>query len=240
MKSKSKRKNSQTKADNGWVSTEMRWGNTNAHQSVVGVTLSKESYHQSCRTLPYDRFIEISVTGNLFWLIISGNPSKEKLERAWGDILEEYGSLAKTEKSKSIFECWRSIEYTHFRIKYVQRCIAFLQEYYDEEIALSLVELGFDFIQKNDDTKEYFRQLQMLELEAGALIVKLGQLQAEYQRLSPQGEELRMRDRQEFERELAILEKHMGFGIKKDTTTVFEFVVKMNVLMETANKLKSK
>lgn len=58
----------------------------------------KESYYKTIHDLPLSKFIDCIVDGNLYALIISGDPTKEQLAEAWDFILGQYTELVGTQE----------------------------------------------------------------------------------------------------------------------------------------------
>src|SRR5687767_1729909 len=96
----------QTKRENGLQSQLM---DKSSEQTLRQASQLRNTYHQSCQTLPYSKFIDAMVSGNPIFLVIKGHPSAEELERAWDEIKSEYADTIKTIKSKSIFECFHKM-----------------------------------------------------------------------------------------------------------------------------------
>ncbi len=165
-------------------------------------------------------FIEVSVTENYS---LVGGPEK------WEEILCEYADNVRSPKSENIFDCWRKIRFIEFKIEFVQTALSVLNDFYSERVALCLVELGFDYIENNQDTTVYRRSLQRLETEAKVLLVLYNQYQAEYASLNKSSGDSK-RNRMDFEKEMAILRKD-GYKIKK-STTVLEMCAIINTFIE--------
>lgn len=153
-------------------------------------------------------FIEVSVTNN--FSLVGG-------EDKWEDILCEYADNIHSPKSDNIIECWNKIKFIEAKIKFVGIALDILKDVYLEKIVLCLCELGFDYIENNQNVVAYHKSLEMLDIEARVLIVLLNQYQTEYISLAGNSENIK-RTRMDFEKEMAILRK-AGYKIKKNTTT---------------------
>jgi hypothetical protein len=188
----------------------------------------------------YDKFQEICLTGNLFWLIIEGEPDEYDLLEAWQNIIDEYCELVKTPKTNGIADCYKRIEHCHFKIKFTERCLEFLYDWYDEEVAMFLMEIGLSFPVRIDDTSLYYKQLERIETQAKSFVVELANLEIEYKRLNPEQEHALKKTEVDYEKDIAILSQFMGYRIDKRTTSVTEMCAIMNLFTEHNNLLKQK
>lgn len=199
-------------------------GNNILLQTNPQESQSNNTYHQSCKTLPYGKFILIMVNQEFSYLIISGTPNKEKLQETWHNILDEYSDLIHTDKSDTILQIYKKMQYNIWKQNFLAATLDTLKDRYDEEVALMVCNLGYDLIQPLKDRELYLRQIYMIEIESQNLVVLLNQYYNEYKRLCPEGEgntEIG-RTEMDYEKELAILSKFYGSRIKKNKITVFE------------------
>ena len=109
-----------------------------------------------------------------------------------------------------------------------------MKDFYSEKVALSLVEMGFDYVEdKRGD--EYTKQLELLEREAMAQVVMLNQYYKEYENMS-QGAAESSRTFMDFEKDIAVLRK-LGYKIG-NKTTVFEYCAVVNAFIDENKKRK--
>jgi hypothetical protein len=235
-KNKKKRKSLQIKAENGLVSTKMNLENNKSLLHPAKDISLKPTLHRSCKTLKYYKYIKISVTGDVSLLKIGGDPTNEEMASAWQEILIEYSGLIKTEKTNSIFKLWEKIEEARCKLRFINICLDYFSEFYDEEIANELVLHGYDFIEWYDDQERYNKQLILLENESKTLIVLLNQYYNEYKILSPDNETI-TKDEMYYEKELAVLTKE-GYRVNKKKNTVFEYAAAVNAFIEQNKRLK--
>ena len=187
-------------------------------------TFQESGLHPTCETLKYYTYIEVSVTDNFD--LVGG-------EENWSEILQEFSSLIKTEKSNSILECWKKINVAERKMEFVESTLLFFKEWYSEPVALALVEMGFPYIQNLENTEDYRRQLELVDIQVRAQIVFLNQYYQEYSALT-KGASLEKRDRMDYQKEMAILRKD-GYKINKKTT-VFEMAAIINSFLEEHKK----
>lgn len=222
------------KAAGGLPSTEMNWENCGTFgQTRPPVTPSSNTYHQSCQTLLLSHFWEIMLTGNLRWLIISGQPSEQQLLDAWEAIVAEHSELVKTDKSNNLFDLYHKISNTEWQLALVDKCLNALKQQYDADIAAILNDRGFGIVEPSDDREVYLRSLYAIETDAKTLIILLNQYKSQYKSMHPEStDELTEVNRVRYEKELAILSKFQGYRIKKEEITVLEYCAIINTYLE--------
>lgn len=232
----------QRKQASGLPSTE-----TNTESSTTAPLPRREAsslsntLHHSCSTLPLSLFIEIILEGDLRWLIISGNPSQEQLDSAWQNIVEEYTSLIKTEKSDSIFELFKKIKIAEWQLSFIEKSVLALKFQYDEDIASWLGDQGFGQVEKSSDREIYLKSLYRIETGARMLIVMLNQYHAEYKLLnekSDQDIDEPANKRARYEKEIAMLSRFQGYRIIKEKITVLEYCAIINNYLEECRQSK--
>lgn len=212
------------------TSTDTESSNT---KSTTSTLLTSGSCHLSCETLTYDIFLRIILGESLTLLIRSGVVPIEALSKVWSSILQEYVDLIKTDKSKSVHALWKKIEYTKRKIIVVDECCRFLKSKYDKDIAEVLATYGYDMIEWMQDYEKYRTQIHLVEMEAKNLVVLLNQYCIEYTQLNPdKAKAAAVRELADYEKELAILSRFMGYRIRKEELTVLEFCSIANNYLE--------
>jgi hypothetical protein len=226
--------------DNGLLSIQTNTEMTNSlEQTKPMESQLKGTYHQTCKTLKYADFLIALITGDLKSLVISGEIDTDILKETWQDILQEYSSYLKTDKSESIFDCWKKLEYTKWKMNFVAYSLEALKIKYSQVIAEELQKVGYDYIVDNGDSEDYFRQIYNVQMEAKNLVVFYNQYAAEYTKLCPEADrEPITRDEMSYEKELRILGRFMGYNIRKEDITVFEFCSIINTYIESNKKSK--
>lgn len=87
--------------------------------------LAGEAY-ESCDTLPFSNFIELSVTGDLKWLVKSGNPTN--LDAICAKIQSEYSELSQDKDTNTLLELNALIKYYEGRIAITNHIVSHLRE----------------------------------------------------------------------------------------------------------------
>lgn len=220
------RKNSPTKPENGTASTPTKPETTN-QSDTPSETNTQTSVTWSVQNLKYGTFIQL-LLGKITPAIVG------MTEGDWKAILLEYSSLIETEKSKNLFTAYQRWFYTSWKIYTLEQLLTFLKVAHDADIASEVHNLGYDLVEYKDDREEYLKQIYLIENEAKTLVVLLNQYTAEYKMLTggDEGAEEVKRDEMHYEKEIAIMSRHMGFRIKKDKITVFEWIGYLNTFLE--------
>lgn len=200
------------------------------------------TFHQKCETLIYDIFTKILVTSDYNLLTITGSPKKSDLVNAWMGIMQEYSDLIKTEKSINIFEAWKKCVYTYWKMVYVENFIFKCKlknpitglYCYNAAEAEQVMLLGYDLIEPPaEDEEKYLHQIEMLDRESKTLVVMLNQYNQEYKLLAPDETNPIIRTIADYDKELALLSKFMGYQINKRVVTVSEVCGIINAFIET-------
>lgn len=193
---------------------------------------TKAMFHQTCQTLKYSTFIKLVCGKSIALLTISGLPEPQALADAWEAILTEYSTLIETGKSKNIFELYKRIVRTQWLFTFLSEATNHLKKEYDQTIAQTIFELGYDYIQEDDNREEYLKQIYLVESEAKSLVIVLNQLNNEYKLLCPVASQEIERTEMDYYKELAILGKFQGGRINADDITVFEFAAIVNSYLD--------
>lgn len=204
-------------------------------------TQSSSSYHQGIEKLPYSIFLQVITTGDVKHLIIEGDPAEAELLMAWYEIQYEYSDSVRTSKTDSILQLSKKILDAQWRMSFIDLCVFILKKGYNKEPADALVSLGYSLVEDLPERDAYLMQIYQIETEAKFLIIQLNQYNNEYKRLNPGGPGVQSRTMIDYEKELRILSKFMGYSIKKDQVTTMEFCSILNAYIEhieTNNKIE--
>lgn len=238
MKRSTKHKAKQMSQDNGGESTKAHQDNSNVRPSSLELSSLNKSYHQSCQTVSYDTFLQIKHGASPKLLLIGeATATDEQLQDAWDAIFYEYADLLKTPKSQSILMAWRELRYLEKKKDLVAMCITMLRWRFSEKIANELMLLGYDLITQGEDHEEYERQIRLVEIEAMNLDTFIGQAAAEYEALCPKEDEATtVKTLDEYDDDLAVLGKFMGFRIDKKIITAAEHASYVNAFNKANQK----
>jgi hypothetical protein len=200
-------------------------------------TPSGYTLHRSIRTLIYEDFLQVIVSGELAPLIISGTPPIDELVTAWQNITEEYSEAIKSPQSRSVFDCYKRIIITQAQMQVIDAGLMYLSKHFDEDVASVIANMGYTLIAWDEDNEVYMNRINRVRTEAKTLVVLLTQYVNEYKILSPDGKEV-SRDYKSYFTELAILSKHQGYAIKVKEITVLEYCSIVNSFIAYNEALK--
>jgi hypothetical protein len=173
------------------------------------------------------------VKKDLSLLTISGEPSEEDLAKAYDAIMLEFSDLIRTEKTTSVFDLYKRLSYTKWKLTYLGWALSYLKHQYKKEYAERISLLGYDLIEEMEDREAYLKQIYLVENDAKFLVVQLNQLSNEYKLLNPAStSEESERTAMDYQKELAILSRFMGKWIRADEITVFEFCSIVNAYLD--------
>lgn len=195
--------------------------------------------HRTCKTLLLYAFIEAYCNDDLTFLVISGQPDDLELQNAWTEIISEYSSLIKNEKSGYLFDLAKQISLLEKNIQQVDKTTHFLHYRYDSEIAEQLRGMGYSICAEYG-TEEYFAELDLINSLATTMVFDLGELEEEYKRLNNTATGAKQSE-EDLHITIAGLSKYQGYRINPKETTVLEFTSIFNLyLKELAHLQKPK
>lgn len=202
-------------------------GNNQAFTPLLG------TYHQTIETLPYNLFIKVNTTKSLQHLVIKGNVPNEKLIEAWENIAEEYSDTIKTDKSTNQFELGKKIMYNEWQLNIIEKSLWYLRQKYDGEIADVLAVLGYNVTSNIEDIDAYNKSLDAIETEAKFLIIKQNQYKIEYDSFNNGSNEgIKEKGDIDYEKELLIISKVMGYSIDASKITTLRYCAMLNLYIE--------
>lgn len=179
------------------------------------LTKPSDSSYTSCFDLPLYNFIQITLTNDLHWLVISGNP--DNLAELWSEILGEYSDISETPEMVQAFKLKKKIKFLSNKIDFVNILLNRLSLGKNTGVIELLVEQGFTFT-FDDLPTDIERSRKRLSNDTAKLRMAL----ADYASLVKEDGDIATL--QSWEDELFELSKYRGFAIDKHKTTVSEFV----------------
>lgn len=218
--------------------TSTEQNNTSSPANQLDIP-SNNLYHQTTETLIYNDFLLI-INGKkeTSHLIIEGNPAPEDLALAWQNIQEQYSDCIRTEKSKSLLDLCKKILRNEWQIRTVDDCIFILRKGWNKLPAELLRDLGYPYIENLPNWDEYLAQVNMVDMEAKFLVVLQNQLNNEYKRMSGGEESAITRSMDDYDKELAIISKYIGFDVDKYKITTAKFCSYLNIYLDHIETLK--
>lgn len=203
-----------------------------SEQQIAQDIQSNNTLLQDTKSLKYSTFIEIILTGNLNLLVVAGHFSYEQILFAWESIQEEFSSMIKTDKSENIFILSKRIFNNRWQISLIDMCLFILKQEYCPISAGALSELGYPLVEFKESREEYLSQIYAIETEAKMLIIQQNQLNNEYVRLTGGDKSPVQRQRMDYEKELRIVSKYVGYRLSAEEISTFEFCSYLNIYIE--------
>lgn len=211
---------------------------------VVSAIIDLALYHQStCMTepatalytdladLPLYNWIELSVSGNMKWLVKDGTVPDDLTEH-YETLLNEYQSIVKDTKSQHDHQV--KIEYAKLAnyIDHVTIAINALRLYGRDEAIITILQtgkpqgLGFERLTYNDLEKDLKLTENYLKMD----IVKFEQAKNQLEKMVKAVGDTGVNSKGAFYQEVVSLSKWLGFGIQPKETTVMQYISYLNML----------
>lgn len=192
----------------------------------------KAEYYKNCAELPLNLFIQCVVTQKLHGLIISGKPTDEQLNEAWGNINQDYQDLTEDHDGDYLLGLFSNISYLDERLRIIYNIVAYLEIKRSEGLILLLQEMGFDF--------EYSEESLLTDLKLTVSQAKFDKVNLEMQQ--NELKELQSKGKQpteyDYDSILSTLSKYQGYQLRSKDLTVTEFIAILNRFKNENNPLK--
>ncbi len=142
-----------------------------------------DKYYDSIVDLPLNKFIECLVDKNLYALVITGEPEKEQLQKAWDGILMDYNDQMQDGQEKLHFNTLKEYELIKIDLQKIGMCIQILtaeimfpevvvpEKRYANDLNL-LTDSNFPF--DHNDPEQFKKDLKRTENRSKYLLVKIG------------------------------------------------------------------
>jgi hypothetical protein len=196
------------------------------------------AFYQHIVDLPLNKFIEVSTTGNLSALIISGQPTEEQIHNAWGTIMEEYSFAIGDHETRLRFNLYTEINKLQLKIDQIALIVSILRNFYVERFVTELNNLLVTTMKFDVNNREdYDRKLKLALNRSKGFKIQLDLNIMQYNALLKEGGETSI-GKEYFQTILITISNHAKYMIP-DTITVFEFcerIKRFNREMEIKNK----
>lgn len=203
-------------------------------------SITSLNLYRGLTQLPLNRFIDIVVDGNLYALVISGNPTEQDLSEAWSEIRMQYAEAMKDNEYKLLTSIIS--EYHRLTITYEQvcKCIEILKDRYVPQFAKRLNRyLGSSYKFDVRFPVDYDTDLKRARNNTAGIMLDLKLKQATYdQAMKKQESKGEKPTREYFISILTTLSNHVGFRITGDIST-YEFCDRVNRLNTEMEILKN-
>ena len=131
--------------------------------------------YKSLDTIPYKTFIKIIDTGVVYHISNEDKDQEdftideiEKFTSTWDLIYKAYLELAPNEEDRKLLNTKREIEFFETKHKLIIMCCDCLKFEWNDEIVALLRGFGYQL----NDNKNYITEIEIIEREAEALLVK--------------------------------------------------------------------
>lgn len=214
------------------------WKNISKGKNASSAIAEKDVFHVSINTLPLINFINCLCDNDLSFIVISGNPSIETLQRAWGVIYEQFLDGMKDREGIRRLRLMGKINHLNFIYELVHLCVRFLEQAYDREI-LDILRRHIAIVGEfnPEDVAQYFKDLQNLLTRAQSIKAQILDKTAEYAALG--GKPGQKATTEQFNRFIAQVSIYTKFHIDKRVVTIAEFIGYYDIMRETEEAMQS-
>lgn len=182
------------------------------------------AFYQHIVDLPLNKFIEVSTTGNVSALVISGEPSEEELSSAWGRIMEQYGEAIGDHEATMRINLYKDIYRLQLKINQIALIVSLLRSYYVPKMVTELNRLLVSTLVFDvNKREEYDRRLQTALNKSKAFKIQLDMKVMQYESLKKGKDEEGGVSKEYFQSILITLSDHAKYPILDTIITVFEF-----------------
>lgn len=199
------------------------------------------NYYQHINKLPLSRFIDALCDDNLQALVIDGEPSKEQLESAWGDIQQQYADALGDMEYRLYLSLFKEIGKLSISIQQAELMLSAVSRFYVPLFVKKLNELmGTKKVLNVEDRAGYDRQLKEWDSRKKGVEIQLELKTISFNKLQKKMEERNTKPTREyFGSMINLLEEHFGAKIEEESITVFRYVDRVKRLnKQIENNLK--
>jgi len=191
--------------------------------SSSDISLSK--YYQHINQLPLNKFIDVVVDGNIYALVISGDPTKDQLLQAWNDIVLQFADAIKDQESRLFFQKERELNIIRLTHHQILECIKLLERIYAKQFADMLNRLlGSSFKFNVLTAQEYDKELRAAYSRSKGIKIDMNLKEMAYEKMKQKFEETGKKPTREYYQGVLItLSDYARYPILETTITVYEF-----------------
>lgn len=182
-----------------------------------------DAYYDNCSDLIFWNFVKCLVTKNVNYLVISGTPSKEKLNEAWKSIESDYQDLAKDSTSDYLLTLFCQISYLDEKLRIVYNIVSYLEINRSQGlISVLREELGFSYSYSEQTMKQDLK-LTVSECKMDKVNLDLSEIELKaYKEKNVEPTEI------DYDRLLTRLSKFQGYQLKAKEITATQFISILN------------
>lgn len=182
------------------------------------------AFYRHITDIPLNKFIEVSTTGNLAALVISGFPPQDELTEAWGIIMEQYSEAIGDHETRLRFNLYKDIHRLELKINQIHLLVSVLKNFYVPQLVTELNSLLVSTIVFDVNKKEeYDRKLQVALNRSKGFKIQLDLKLLHYNAILQEKTEGEPATKEYFQSVLLTLRNFEGYMMRDTDITVFEF-----------------
>lgn len=204
------------------------------------VTIEK-NYYCSIYKLPLSKFQDAFVDDNLYALVISGDPTKEELEIAWGVIRQQYADKAGDLEYKTYIKLHAEVSCLIATLNAINNAIEILRRFYTKQIADKLNRLlntNYNFDIRN--LSQYDKMLDRCHNQTGGLKMNLDLKRASLKNIEEKYKKNTGKPTRDYFISMLIYLGNSANVVLNDSITVAEYCTRLELLNKQAKKSKTR
>jgi len=203
------------------------------------ILTARESEPKCCddyEVLTFDKFIKVSVSGDLSALIISGVPNQHQLFLSWIKIQSDYYTLINSKEHLRQVKLAAKMEALNLKINFVTEICGVLQSWYDVRLVKCLQNFGYSY---EYAPETYLKDIDrtLIELQNDNFKLQLAKNEYEKEQNRP-GKSHEKPTKNSFMKDLYAIEKYRQQRYPPDKLTVYEFGMFRNELVEYSEAMR--
>lgn len=191
--------------------------------------------------LPLHKFIEAIVDGNLYSLIIAGQPTQEQLQEAWANILQQYTEASGNAEYKMYVFNIKQIALLTIKLNCIQWLVNVLRTDYHEPMCKELNTLSnTQFVFNPSNQENYQLNLNRCLNRSKSLKIRIDMLAHQKLAFEQKNDTASGKPTKEYYQSILItLSDFAKYPIHESSITVWEFCERMNRYNSYCEHLKS-
>jgi hypothetical protein len=180
--------------------------------------------HNSLDTLILNDFIQIHVKKKFELLVITGQASPEQIAEAWEAIQEDFMSRMISVEAFAIFHFEKELAIINSKIALVGICLQVLEVKRSDAAVKELAAMGYRRPFNWNDRAAYEADLKAVESRSKTLLERRKTAEDRLKQARRPISERATKTVEDWDMDLAILSKYMGYRLDKKVITVSEFL----------------
>lgn len=187
-------------------------------------TISSQFYRHIV-DIPLNRFIDVTTTGLLYPLIISGKPSDAELHAAWDNIVDEYSQELGNGEQDLHVSLFKEIVKLQAAIEEIALCVGMLEKVYCGKLVSRINKiLNTNFVFDVNNEEDYNRKLQSCLSRSKGFKIQLDLKLEQFEKIKSKIENPGQLPAKSYYQSILItIRGSEGYFIKADEITVYEF-----------------